>query len=375
MSDVSNGIFLSSGIDSSVISFFSKNNKNIVAAHNLKFKEKNFDESNYAKQLSDIAKIPLKIHQFPDAKNVVMDFPSIINSMDQPMSDTAFLSNYYLSKLSRNSSKVVLSGDGGDELLSGYITYSADKIKKYLPKINSHFIKLILSLSKKFIPVKNEKIGIDYKITKFLENINFSDDRAHIMWRSIFSEKEKNKILNKEYHFNSVDFYGLEKYFNESKELHYLDRQMYIDLITWFPNNILYKIDRTSMYHSQEGRLPFTDTKLVEFCCSLPIDFKMKFFKKKYILKEIIKDKIPRKILNSPKKGFNSPVSIWLINNETFKEMSYYLINTKKMEKLFNLTEINNIWKNHTDQKEENSFKIFNLMCLSQWIINNNIDI
>ena len=84
-------------------------------------------------------------------------------------------------------------------------------------------------------------------------------------------------------------------------------------------------------------------------------------------------NKLPKRLFIKKKSGFNSPIGIWLQKNRKFKEMSYYLIKTKKMQNIFNIEEIENIWKSHQDNKFDESFKIFNLMCLSQWLENNSL--
>ena len=324
-SDVDNGTFLSGGIDSSTISLQLKEIDNHkMTAHNIFFKETDFNEYKDAKIVSDYLKIKLDYYEIPQGKNLVHDFPSLIDAMDQPMSDTSFIATYYLSKYSSAKSKVVLSGDGGDELFCGYDTYIADIYRKFFPKINlrSRFIKKIIS---KLFKTKFTKVGVDYKITK-LPDVN------------------------------------------------YLDQYMYMDLKTWFPNDILYKIDRSTMYNSQESRLPFLDSKIVEYVCSLPINYKIKFFERKRILKSIVKNKLPKSLFQKKKSGFGTPVGLWLVFDKDFKEMAYDLLNTQFMKNLFCIKEINRIWDSHQNMEEDQTYKIFNLICLSQWIINNKLE-
>ena len=118
--DVEPGSFLSGGVDSSLITLnMSKNLNSSFISHNLKFPQKNFDESQYAKSLSDSCGVNLCSHEMPNAKQIALDFENIVKAMDQPLADTAFISNYYLSKISSKTSKVILSGDGGDEFEAG----------------------------------------------------------------------------------------------------------------------------------------------------------------------------------------------------------------------------------------------------------------
>ena len=157
--------------------------------------------------------------------------------------------------------------------------------------------------------------------------------------------------------------------------LNYLERFMYIDLKTWLPNDILYKIDRATMSNSQEARTPFLDSNLVEYVSSLTVNYKFNIFCRKKILKDILKKILPNSVLKKKKSGFNSPIGIWFIENEKIKKMAFDLLNTKNMHKLFCKDRLNEIWINHQNKKFDESFKIFNLICLSQWLENNNLKI
>lgn len=373
-SDVTIGTYLSGGIDSSIISLNLKNlSSQNMMAHNISFEEKRYDETKYAEYISKKVNHDLMSHFMPSPKYIALDFSEIVESMDQPMADTAFISNFYLSKFSRKHSTVVFSGDGADEMLCGYETYLADIFKKYfekIPPIINNYIGKILKLFYSINPY--EKVSFNYKIEKFFENL-YQDSRiSHILWRSIFSEKEKKKLshnyINEKSHYNKI----FEKY-KLVEDLNYLDQHMFIDLITWFPNDILYKVDRTTMHHSQESRIPFLDTKIIEFCCSLPIRFKLKFFNKKYILKDILRDSVGKKNLNRKKSGFNSPVGLWIKEDKIFQELTYSLLTSEKLKNHFQKSELIKYFDNHLKGYQDNTYKLFTIMVFSQWMLNNKL--
>ncbi len=373
-SDVTIGTYLSGGIDSSIISLNLKNlsSQNMIA-HNISFKEKSYDESKYAEYISKKVNHDLKSHSMPSPKDIALDFSEIVEAMDQPMADTAFISNFYLSKFSRKYSTVVFSGDGADEMLCGYETYLADIFKIYfekIPPIINNSIGKVLKLFYSINPY--EKVSFNYKIDKFFENL-YQDSRiSHILWRSIFSEKEKKKLSHKyiseKLYYNKI----FEKY-KLVEDLNYLDQHMFIDLITWFPNDILYKVDRTTMHHSQESRIPFLDTKIIEFCCSLPIRFKLKLFNKKYILKDILRDSVGKKNLNRKKSGFNSPIGSWIKEDKIFQELTYSLLTTENLKNHFQKSELIKYFDNHLKGNQDNTYKLFTIMVLSQWMLNNKL--
>ena len=201
----------------------------------------------------------------------------------------------------------------------------------------------------------------------------YQDSRiSHILWRSIFSEKEKKKLSHKyiseKLYYNKI----FEKY-KLVEDLNYLDQHMFIDLITWFPNDILYKVDRTTMHHSQESRIPFLDTKIIEFCCSLPIRFKLKLFNKKYILKDILRDSVGKKNLNRKKSGFNSPIGSWIKEDKIFQELTYSLLTTENLKNHFQKSELIKYFDNHLKGNQDNTYKLFTIMVLSQWMLNNKL--
>ena len=375
-SNVENGVFLSGGIDSSAISLkLKKIDNHIMSAHNILFKEKKFNESTDAKIIADYLNINLNHYEVPINEDLTNEFPKIIDAMDQPMSDTSFVSTYYLSKYSKKKSKVVLSGDGADELFGGYDTYKADIYRKFFPRI-SFKSNLLKEIPNKIFKTNLGKIGMEYKINKFINGLHFKDHHSHILWREIFSYEEKKKLFNKFdkdlINHNFLNY--VDRQIQKVKDLHYLDQYMYLDFKTWLPNDILYKVDRSTMYNSQESRLPFLDSELVEYACSLPVEYKINIFERKKILRKIIKSSLPKSLLKKKKSGFNTPIGLWLINNKQFKDMSHDLLSTKFMQDLFNYDELINIWDSHQNMKIDQTYKIFNLISLSQWVINNNLE-
>tara|TARA_Y100001970_G_scaffold261508_1_gene344715 strand:+ start:9574 stop:11490 length:1917 start_codon:yes stop_codon:yes gene_type:complete len=375
-SNVENGVFLSGGIDSSAISLkLKKIDNHIMSAHNILFKEKKFNESADAKIIADYLNINLNHYEVPINEDLTNEFPKIIDAMDQPMSDTSFVSTYYLSKYSKKKSKVVLSGDGADELFGGYDTYKADIYRKFFPRI-SFKSNLLKEIPNKIFKTNLRKIGMEYKINKFINGLHFKDHHSHILWREIFSYEEKKKLFNKFdkdlINHNFLNY--VDRQIQKVKDLHYLDQYMYLDFKTWLPNDILYKVDRSTMYNSQESRLPFLDSELVEYVCSLPVEYKINIFERKKILRKIIKSSLPKSLLKKKKSGFNTPIGLWLINNKQFKDMSHDLLSTKFMQDLFNYDELINIWDSHQNMKIDQTYKIFNLISLSQWVINNNLE-
>ena len=147
-----------------------------------------------------------------------------------------------------------------------------------------------------------------------------------------------------------------------------VDYPLLSDIKTWLVDCLLIKADRMSMAHGLEVRAPFLDHKLVEFVASLPSNFKLKGFTKKYILKNSQTNRLNSKILKRKKSGFNAPINLWL--NSFLKDFAGDMIFSKNLRELFQYTYLEKIWKDHQKKKADNSFKIYNLLILSIWLQN-----
>ncbi len=378
VSDVDVGTYLSGGIDSSLITILMKEMfGDQHSFHHLSFNEKKFDESQNVDYLSHKLNIIPKVYTMPKPSVIAYEFSNIVEAMDQPMSDTAFISNFYLSKFSSEFSKVIISGDGGDELFGGYITYTADIIKKKTSFISKSILNnfnniFIQNLRNNY----SSKIGNIYKLKKFFENSSLENNKAHILWRSIFKKIEISALLKNKNVLDNTDFFEkiLEEY-SKVKSTNYLNQHMYIDLLTWFTSDILYKVDRSTMFNSQEARIPLLDPKIIEFSFSLPLNLKINLFNKKILLKKILKDKVGNRLANNKKSGFNSPVGSWIAEDKNFKDMSFDLIKSNYLTNFFDKKEMETIFLNHIEKKEDNTYKIFNLIVLSQWLKNRKISL
>jgi asparagine synthase (glutamine-hydrolysing) len=371
VSDVPIGAFLSGGIDSSsiVAAMVKGAESKLVNTFCIGFKEKGYSEANEARKIA--SHLNTSHHEYIVGENIDQDFKKIICSMDEPVADTSFIPFYYLAKFSRQFVKVALSGDGGDEILAGYETYSADRLTNILKSVPN----LVWNISEKivtnFMPVSHGKVSFDFKLRQFIRGQTLNADQAHLFWRTIFTESEKYNLVNPdiakqlknmnpfEYHFSKLE---------EVREAHYLDRAMYLDLKTWLPDDILTKVDRATMAHSLESRAPFLDSKLVEFCAELPIKYKLNGLNKKYLLKKSQIDRLPKATLKQKKKGFNAPLSKWM--EEEVKTSMIGATANKKMSAFFNSEKVAKLWEEHENLKKDNSYKLFGLTCFSIWLEN-----
>jgi asparagine synthase (glutamine-hydrolysing) len=295
VADVPVGTFLSGGVDSSIVSYeCSRINPNIDS-FSIGFVEKKSDESRYAKIVAEKCNInnKLRILSYDDIKNVKGMLQQLY---DEPFADTSAYPTRILSELARKDVKVVLTGDGGDELFGGYGRYAIFLNKKADNKFINMYIENAIG---KVLPKGNNlrNILLDKfrsELTTYSELVGMFDESKIESWRKLLK-------IDKDY---DLKWY-LRKYYHE--DLPPMTRMRYLDFKTYLPSDILTKVDRTSMSVSLETRIPFLDRKLVEYVFSLADDECFYGNELKTLLKKAYEGIFPNEILYRKKKGFSIP--------------------------------------------------------------------
>ena len=363
VSDVPIGAFLSGGLDSSSIAAGLKAVKSSkeLKTFSIGFNEKSYSELDKSSLVSKILQIPhfTKIVT-PDITNTLKN---LVYTMDEPFADSSMMPMYCLANFAKEQITVALSGDGADELFLGYETYAADKIYDIAQHIPKPLLQLSNFIANK-LPTSFNKVSLDYKLKKFTAGLNLAPAYAHFSWRSNYNSSQLQQLLKQDIIMPAYSD-TINNLFNQVKNCHYLDIFSFIDLKTYLVDDILVKVDRTTMAHSLEARTPFLNHKLVEFAASLPVKYKLKLFNKKYILKKNLAKIMPKNIINQKKRGFSSPISIWLQNE--LKDFGKSITLDSSMNNLFNLNFIEQLWQEHSNKKQDHSLKLFNLICFSLW--------
>ena len=314
LSDVPVGAFLSGGIDSSsVVAMMKKKHNDDLHTFSVGFAALSYNELPDADRTADyLGTIHHRMSLDEEYRNDGA-IKSVVDLFDEFFSDNSLIPMVKVSKLASQYVKVVLSGDGADELFGGYITYKADKL---LPIFKST-IPLILrkALAKNQKINTSKKIGMQYKRQQFFYGSLFPYDKAHYLWRIIFHPEDRIKILGEEYRklvYETDPFIYFRKYYEQVNHLDKLDQHLYVDAMTWLTDDILLKVDRSSMLSSLEARAPFLDHELASYVASLDSKFKVKGLTTKYIMKNALHGIIPDFVLNKKKSGFNSPINQWI---------------------------------------------------------------
>ena len=366
ISDVPLGIWLSGGIDSStILHYAAEAAPSRLRTFSITFRGRSFDETDYVQQVS--AHYGTDHHEFDlnPEKDLAGAIEEFAYFSDEPSADSGALPVWFLSRMSRQHVTVALSGEGGDELLGGYLTYAADRWAGIARRFPTFLREGALQIAER-LPVTDEKIGLQYKLKRFFEGSLLPAEKAHLHWNGTFSETEKKMF------FAGAD----PQYLNEVLiqvpphfgTLGSLNRFLWLDQICFLPDDILYKTDRMSMAHSLEVRPPFLDHRLVEFCASLPARFKIRGNQQKYILKKLMKGKLPQDVVRRRKIGLDIPTHDWL--RGPLRELLLDTLTTDTIEqtKLFRADVIQDFVRRHLERRGNFGFHLWGLMILFLWL-------
>jgi asparagine synthase (glutamine-hydrolysing) len=323
VSDVDLGAFLSSGKDSfAIVQAMQEINKVRTTAFSMGFNHTKFDELEGTKLSAEALDVKLISSRMNiDVDNLLKE---VMPTMQEPFSDPSGLPTYLLCKMASKHVKVVLGGDGADELLGGYEVYSANNLARWyrmLPSIiRERFIRPLVNA----IPDFGGKYSFQEKAGRFMYGSKQGPGRDHSSWRVFMPSHIKKKLYTPEFlneikGFDSMDIYAKNIHRAREHGFSVLDSCLYADLTFYLPNDMLVKVDRMSMAHGLEVRVPFLDPDLVDFCWKLPDKMKVRGSKLKFILREMIKDTYPKELQQQPKSGFNLEYDIFPGTEVTFK--------------------------------------------------------
>ncbi len=356
ISDVPLGAFLSGGTDSSLIVAFMTQLTDKVETFTIGFDEKRYNEAPYAKRVATY--LGTKHHELYFKEEEI--FPLIrelSKYYDEPFADSSSLPTYLVSRLAReNGVKVVLSGDGGDELFCGYNRYvwmNRTYNLLFLPTmIRKGFSPLVGKLP--YLKLRRISQILQYKepLQMYLSIID--------MW----SEKELEKLLGGNYSYEELQFF---KVYEKIQHLPLLEKLPLLDFHTYLPEDILTKVDRASMAVSLEVRVPLLDYRVIEFVYSLPLDLRYRRGIRKYLLKKLLYKYLPAKLFRRPKQGFGIPLDEWLRGGVKPYLEEYLNTERIKREGMFNHQFVEELVKKHLSGRYNYQYPLWTLLQFQLW--------
>lgn len=353
VADVPVGVFLSGGYDSALVSsVLQSGSKEKIKTFTIGVDDPGLNEARFAKEISGIlgtdhTEIYLSENEmFEQLEDFAFYF-------DEPFGDSSAIPTMLVSKAAKQEVTVALSADGGDELFAGYNRYDHLPRLALLKKLSKiPFAKQVLP---QFIrdPYNRERISDLLRspdaitLAKTLNNPYYKDE-INNLFQSTFPDSQELMVP-------------------QNKIADSLKSMLAYDYETYLLNDILVKVDRATMRYSLEGREPLLDHRLVEFAANLPNDFKIKNGVKKYILKDIVHEYIPKEMMERPKMGFAAPVDTWLRTNMKEK-LQYYLSETFiKEQNIFQYSAIKKIKDDFLEKRNKYALKLWYILVFQMW--------
>ncbi|MGH9632363.1 MAG: asparagine synthase (glutamine-hydrolyzing) [Bryobacteraceae bacterium] len=364
ISDVPLGVWSSGGLDSStVLHYASEATSSRLKTFSVSFQGRKFDESPWFREVS--RKYDTEHHEFdlnPEVE-LVDAIEQIAYFSDEPSADAGALPVWFLSRMSRKHVTVALSGEGADELFGGYNTYLADQYARALRRTPAFLRRAGLNLLRHW-PASDEKISFEYKAKRMLEGSLIPPAEAHFFWNGTFGAEERERLLEdgmfrRNPPLNAAALRG---------GIGRLNRFLLLDQSYYLPDDILYKCDRMSMAHSLEVRPPFLDHRVVEFAARLPEDLKIRNGSLKFLLRELMKDKLPESVLTRKKEGFDIPAQGWF--RGPLKPLLLETVTQSAADStgIFRWDYLNRAMRGHFERRANYGYHFWGLLTLFLWI-------
>tara|TARA_B100001250_G_scaffold90877_1_gene75540 strand:+ start:10332 stop:12293 length:1962 start_codon:yes stop_codon:yes gene_type:complete len=380
ISDVPIGVFLSGGLDSTLVTAIASKKMENLKTFTVGFDENNFSELKSARKIANYLKT--------DHTEIMLNSNELENSINkineiyqEPFADSSQIPTYLICKNASKYIKVALTGDGGDETFGGYnryifgpriwnsIKFLPNDIKKIMAfifnKIPNDRLYFFLKF---FLNLKNrDKSQIKSHIQKIIEGFLFSNNLDEFLYSMKINFKYKDKLLKN--NLKKFDTDQLVKIYSKNKVmLNSVEKLMLDDSLTYLPDDILTKVDRASMYCSLETRCPYLDNEIIEFSWKNNLNLKIKKNEGKLFLRNILKNYIPNSLTEKPKQGFAMPVNSLL--KSTLKNWATELIydEKEKYSEFLNFNEVELLWKEHLSNKCDNSAKLWSILVFVSWL-------
>lgn len=318
IADVPVGVFLSGGLDSSTClalirkQFPSKK----IQTFSIGFDNKSFDESDYARKVSERFETEHITDTFTPEKMCEI-LPEIQKKLDDPLADASLIPTFLLCRHARKNVKVAIGGDASDELLAGYPTFLAHKVLPNM-KLPGPVHTLLTNIANA-LPVNMDNYSLDFKIKQTIKGLRAKNPIRNQIWLGAYDSAEIKKLFHPDY-ADTVDLSDaalheeLLKHWQSTEGVESLNRMNDLYLKSYLTDDILLKVDRASMMNSLEVRAPFLDVHVVEYISRLPFAYKLKGKTTKHLLKKMARKHLPDDIIDRPKKGFGIPISHWFRN-------------------------------------------------------------
>ncbi|HXG22097.1 MAG TPA: XrtA/PEP-CTERM system amidotransferase [Methylomirabilota bacterium] len=369
VSEVPLGAFLSGGIDSSaVVGLMARLVNQPVNTASIGFREAGFDELPYARMVSE------RFHTRAYEKTVEAKAATILDDLvwhfDEPFADSSMVPTYYVSQVAREQVTVCLSGDGGDENFAGYRRYRFDVLENRIRALLPRTFRRPLFGAVGWMYPKADWLPQIFRAKTLLTNLSLSPEEGYFHSLSWFNPQLKGLLYRDSLKkaLNGYDAFSVMKtYFDRSQGWDPLSRIQYVDIKTYLVDDILTKVDRASMAHSLEVRVPLLDHEVMEYAASIPPGYKLHNGEGKYVLKKALRDLLPAEVITRRKMGFAIPLAQWFRDGlkASFEERVF--ARDAFTSELFDPSPIRQWWAQHQRGARDYAYHLWALLVLECW--------
>lgn len=381
VSDVPLGAFLSGGIDSSiVVALMQQASSNQVSTFTIGFQEKEYNEADQARSVAKhLGTNHTELLVTPqEAMDVIPRLPVVY---DEPFADVSQIPTLLVSELARTKVTVCLSGDGADEMFGGYNRYfwgqriwdnsnsASQAISALVGKlVNNTPTRYWEYLFKAMRPVLPKYMRVDNPGRRFRQLLEVMQAKSpDELYVSLVSHWENPARIVK----GSIEPRTIINNKNEWPDIeNYVERMMFMDMVTYLPDDILVKLDRASMALGLEARVPFLDTRVIEFASSIPLSMKIKNNQGKWILRQLLHRYLPKKLIDQPKKGFGVPIGEWI--RGPLRDWAESLLEKSRLEQEGYLEHgpIRKVWQEHLSGRSDHQQILWSVLMFESWLEN-----
>jgi asparagine synthase (glutamine-hydrolysing) len=367
ISDVPLGVFLSGGLDSStLVALMRELGVNPLRTFSIGYPDPSFSELPYAQLVADRFETRHTVLMIPEV--TLNDLEEAVWHLDEPMTDLSALPLYLVCREAKKFVTVCLSGEGGDEIFAGYDRFKASKADTYYRLIPGFLREKLIYPLIESLPDQPQKKGAVNIIKRFVEGSHLSLDGGHLRWQYFSSAKQDGLLYNDLFkgQVQLDPFAPLRELRSHLPFKKRIDEEIYLDLRFSMPDSVLMKVDKMSMAHALEIRVPFLDHRFVEFTAGLPGDWKLKGFRTKAVFRKALEGLLPHQIVWRGKQGYSLPIKNWL--REGLKDTLITVLNESPViQEYINPSYIQQLIREHMARTHNHNHILWALLNLGLW--------
>jgi asparagine synthase (glutamine-hydrolysing) len=365
-SDVPVTLFLSGGIDSSLIAESAVRQGHLSTAYCLDFPVEGYSEAGAATAVA--RSLGIELRRVSLSSDALADFADIVGHADDPLGDSSALAVWTLARAVARDYKVAISGDGGDELFGGYVTYKATDYHRRLISRLPSGVRRFLARSSPAIPVTAGKVSTTYQVMRFLRAADLSSAEAHMTWNGTWLPKDAARLANPAAHDAAIESLRRIISAHGIAPSGGTQAMLAMDSAEYLCNDILVKVDRMTMAHGIEARAPLLTPALADFAFALPEHLKLRpVGRPKRLLREMVRRVYGEPLASARKQGFSIPIHTWLRGPARALAESLLSPNAVTATGLLNEREVSAAWSAHKSGRAQLGFELWGLMVLVAW--------